>query len=135
MTVHPTEEAFVGAFIARDSRDRWISLLGSRKRRRKILERLAQCPDFDERLATLVPPAEQTPERISALLRQRGAPDSCHVISEWSELDGKEMLLSEVLSRIVGYGMGTIVSCVPARLAYYEGEDAGERYILERKAP
>jgi hypothetical protein len=41
------------------------------------------------------------------------------------------MLLSEALREVVGRGMGTFVLCVPGKLGYYEGEDAGERYILE----
>jgi hypothetical protein len=27
---------------------------------------------------------------------------------------------------------GTFLSCIPGQLAYFEGEEAGERYILAR---
>ena len=29
-------------------------------------------------------------------------------------------------------GTGVFVSCLPGRLAYFEGEDVGARYVLER---
>ncbi len=42
------------------------------------------------------------------------------------------MLLTDALAAVVGRGFGTILVCIPGSLAYYEGEDPGERYILER---
>jgi len=48
------------------------------------------------------------------------------------EIDEKEMPLREALMETIGMGMGTLISCIPGRLAYLENEDAGERYILER---
>jgi hypothetical protein len=40
---------------------------------------------------------------------------------------------SEGLEQIVGRGMGTVLSCLPGRLAFVETED--ERFILERHNP
>jgi hypothetical protein len=40
------------------------------------------------------------------------------------------MPLADALRKIVGNGMGTFLSCVPGRLAYFEDEDG--RWILER---
>lgn len=59
-----------------------------------------------------------------------GAPSLCNVISVDSELDGCEMDLSDALTKIVGRGQGTFVCCVPGELAYFEGEEHNERYIL-----
>jgi hypothetical protein len=39
----------------------------------------------------------------------------------------------EALERIVGRGLGTVLSCIPGRLAFVETED--ERFILERHDP
>jgi hypothetical protein len=41
------------------------------------------------------------------------------------------MELLAALKQIVGYGMGTVISCLPGRLGYFEGE-LKERYILQR---
>src|SRR5687768_17538784 len=33
---------------------------------------------------------------------------------------------------VVGRGMGTFISCVPGKLAHFEGDERDERYIFER---
>jgi hypothetical protein len=54
-------------------------------------------------------------------------------ISEDPALDQKQLPLVEALKQIVGCGMGTVLSCIPGRLAFVETED--ERFILERHDP
>ncbi len=66
------------------------------------------------------------------MLLQAGAPETCYVFSEWNELDTKEMKLDEALTACIGYGMGTVLSCIPGRLAFYEAEGPGQRFILQR---
>jgi len=41
------------------------------------------------------------------------------------------MGLLDALKSVVGYGMGTVISCIPGRLGYFEGEFR-ERYILQK---
>jgi len=59
-----------------------------------------------------------------------GAPEHCYTISEHDDLDGQSANLREMLDRLVGAGIETIVSCVPGRLVYFEGER--ERFILNQ---
>jgi hypothetical protein len=40
--------------------------------------------------------------------------------------------LLDALKETVGYGIGTVLSCVPGKLAYFEGE-LRERFLLVRK--
>jgi hypothetical protein len=54
------------------------------------------------------------------------------LLAEDAALDGRRMPLVDALNEVVGRGMGAFVSCLPGRLAFYEGEDTGERYLLER---
>jgi hypothetical protein len=56
----------------------------------------------------------------------------CYVLSEDGALDGKELLLADALGQILGRGMGTFLSCIPGKLAYFEDEDG--RWILERRS-
>ena len=126
------EEAFVQAFIVPDKQSRYLSLLASRKRRGVFLERLNHQLDYDPAFAARVPPEQQTAERIEALLRKRGAPDTCHVISSNSDWDAKDMPLHDALELAFGFCIGTILCCIPGRLAYYEAEDIGDRFILSR---
>jgi hypothetical protein len=59
-----------------------------------------------------------------------GAPDTCKVIG--GERDGEDLNSLSALKEIVGYGTGTVLSCVPGKLAYFEGE-IRERFLLVRK--
>jgi hypothetical protein len=70
------------------------------------------------------------PSSLQKLLVEKGAGAKCWVISENSELDGKEIDLQTALKETIGYQMGTFISCIPGKLAYFEDEDG--RYILER---
>lgn len=127
------ETAVVDAFIVPSKQDRIRELLSKPKRRRGVLESLYHQAPLDPRCMSRVPPADQSSSRIEALLRAKGAPDLCYVISTDRSLDGSTVALRKALDRIVGRGEGTIISCLPGRLGYFEAEEAGERYLLERR--
>ncbi len=57
-------------------------------------------------------------------LREKGAPLTCYVLSKNSKIDGLRLPLCEALIETVGYGFGTFLSCIPGRLAYYEGQES-----------
>ena len=123
------EEEFIRAFIALSKRDRYISLFATKKGRRKLTNTLNHNHELDTRFLHRIPPQEQSPESILDLLKRRGAPSSCYVIS-CSELDGQQMDLEDALAETVGYGIGTFISCIPGKLGYFEAEDPGERYLV-----
>jgi hypothetical protein len=128
--VNPESE-FINQFISPVKRDRYLTLLRSKKGRRKLLQGLDHLNDLNMRYAHLLPSNTQTIDEIEVLLKKNGASDHCHIISANEELDGSEMLLRDALEQTVGKGWGTIISCIPGKLAYFEGEDADERYILQ----
>jgi hypothetical protein len=132
------EEALIRAFIVPAKRQRYLDKLGSPKTRRKFLnENIHHMRDLDQRYAQKLDPHgardESTATRINDLLRKHGAPSRCYVVST-SDLDGQDGELHEVLDAVVGAFQGTFVSCIPGRLAYFEGEWENDRYILERPA-
>jgi hypothetical protein len=100
------------------------------KNRKKFLLELSHFKALDPRYCFTLPKVEHTAEQIAALLTRKGAPPSYAVISENFRLDGKEMSILQALRELVGYQMGTFLSCVPGQLAYFEDEDG--RWILER---
>jgi hypothetical protein len=124
------EETLINAFVRSAKRARFIELLGNPKRRRRCLDDLYHFKDLDPRYLISIPPGEQHAKNIAALLAARGAPSFCHVISTDAELDGRDLVLVDVLEQIVGFGEGTLISYIPGRLGYFEGED--HRFILER---
>ena len=128
------EAALFKAFVLPQRRDRYTNLLKSAKGRVKIRASLAHFRDLDPRYAHRIDPNNSANEVIARELQRRGAPAESYIISEAAKLDGQTLPLREALDAVVGYGMGTFISCVPGRLAYFEGEEPGERYILERAA-
>ena len=132
MNIH--EELFVKNFIVPQKRERYLSMLSSQKMREKILENFYHLNDLDERFMIRVPNDKQQTQNIYGLLKEKKSHDICYFISTDSEIDGKELDLLEVLENKVDECYdGTIVSCIAGKLAYYEGESPGERYILEKK--
>ncbi len=131
MNLH--EQAFVESFVQRPRRERALLSLANPKKRRKFVDEFAHRGTYVLAPECLrgIQPNEQHPDSIYAILRSLGASDSCYIISESSSLDGKEMELLPALKKVVGYGMGTVISCLPGRLGYFEGE-LRERYILQK---
>ncbi len=102
------------------------------KKRKKFTLQLAHCKHLDARFMFEITGAQSHPPDIERLLRSKGAPVDCYVISEYSEWDGKFMPLAAALKGVVGYDMGTVVSCIPGKLAYYEDEAMQPRFMLLR---
>ena len=131
MALHPAEEATIRAFIVPAKRVRYLSLLANEKRRAKFLDCLNHCRDIDNRYATVLP---STADAFS-LLCECGAPDLCHVISDCRDMDGREMPLEDAVAHAESVGWGTILCCIPGRLAYYLDEAGSERRILLSRSP
>ena len=122
------EGALIDAFIIPAKRERWRSLLANSKRRAKIVDGLNHLGDLDPRYATELPSSTD----VVALLHRRGAPSSCHVLSADRELDGRVMPLEEAIESSELSMQGTLVGCIPGRLAYYYGEAGEQRLLLKR---
>jgi hypothetical protein len=127
------EYEFARNFIVPEKRARYLSLLESKNGRKKILEGFNHCRDLDPRFAKRIPSNQDSESSIEVLLRQKGAPDTCYVMSDNPDIDGSEMSLTDALSKTVAMDAGTLISCIPGKLAYFEMEGFEGRYILERK--
>jgi hypothetical protein len=126
MNVH--EEAIIEAFILPERRDRYRMLLRNPRRRKKALDTLNHNPSIDPRFATPI----GSHEDVARILRAHGAPPRCYVLSAIPELDGCEMSLEEALDgKTRGY-RGTIIGCIPGRLAVYLGEGREIQLLLRR---
>ena len=121
------EESVFKTFIVPSKREHYVELLASKRGREKILFSLDHFKDLDARFCKVVRPSEQNPKDILRILTGLGAPATCYAISSWSALDSREMNLSVALKEVIGCGMGTFLSCIAGRLAYFEGEERNER--------
>ena len=87
---------------------------------------------MDARYAHLLPAGQQNLPAIEKLLKQKGAPEVCYIISSDPDIDGKEMPLHEALMIVVDSNIGTVVSCIAGKLGYFEFEDIGERWLCTK---
>lgn len=124
------EQELIRAFFLPQRRSRYLELLLKPHRRQDVLREFGHFKHIGPRFVVQIAPNQQNPANVLNLLRAKGAPESCFVISEWEKLDGQQMALSEALSEVIGAGMGTFVSCLAGRLVYFEDEEG--RCILER---
>jgi hypothetical protein len=128
------EATLISTFVNPTKRKHLIEILANPKRRHRATATLAHFNDLDPGAVVPLEAAAQTPAAIESALRARGAGETCHVISENRAIDGKHMSLKSALEKVVGQGMGTLLSCVPGELAYYEGQGPSDRCILARRA-
>ena len=116
MNLH--EQGFVEGFVVPTKRDRTLLCLASPKKRRKFVREFAHHGTYilaPECLRS-INPSQTNPDSICAILRRLGAPDTCYLLSEDSNLDGAEMPLLAILKQVGGGGMGTVISCLPGSL-------------------
>ncbi|HVC47252.1 MAG TPA: hypothetical protein VND90_08385 [Terracidiphilus sp.] len=127
------EISLIAAFVKRNKRDRYREIISDSRLRHKFTGRLAHFKDFDARYRLPFPSNRLFVDNIARELDKRHSPKIVFAISEDPALDQKEVPLAQALEKIVGHGLGTILSCIPGRLAFVETEE--ERFILERNDP
>jgi len=123
------EEETIKAFILPNQQDRYLEFLKVPKKRAKFIAQLAHFKHLNSQFAFSIP-GKSNPSSLLKLLGAKGAGPQCWVISENPAMDAREMNLETALKGTIGYGMGTIISCLPGKLAYFEDEE--ERYVLQR---
>jgi hypothetical protein len=131
--IQKDEEAVVRAFIQKNKQERSLFLLSHPERRRKFTDGLAHQDWLDPRFAHPIPASTaHTATELVALLRRKGAGQAVWVISEDRAIDGRELPLEEAMKAIWGQCMGSILSCVPGKLAFFTGEAMRSERLLER---
>ena len=128
------EATLISTFVNPTKRKHLIEILANPKRRHRATAALAHRDDLDPTTIVPLEHSVQTPAAIESALRNRGAGETCHVISENRAIDGKHLELKSALDKVVGHEMGTLLSCVPGELAYFEGKGPTDRCILARRA-
>jgi hypothetical protein len=120
------EEELIKAFFVPTKRERYLEMIAKPKDREKFLRELGNFKALDPRYAT---PVRVNPAGLAALLKEKRVPHVCWVVSENPAIDGKSMSVDDALVEL-GRDMGTFLSFVPGKLAYFEDEDG--HWILER---
>ena len=108
-----------------------MTLFGRAKRRKQARDALNHFADWDARFAQ---PVDSSAD-VLMLLREAGAPPTCHVMSDSPELDGREMPLDEAVSECEGYPFASVLCCVPGGLAFFFDEVAAPRNRVLLRRP
>ncbi|MGU7369553.1 hypothetical protein [Bacillus cereus] len=124
-------------FFSKRLRDRVLFELFSPKKRRDALWRLNHNYNvvLNEKYITSITQRIANTDELLQLLKNYGAEDSCYVMSLNEDVDGRHLPLHIAVEKIAFYGLSSIISCVPDKLAYFQAEqDYGsrERYLLKR---
>lgn len=106
-----------------------MELIGSPKRRYKFLDALHHSLDVDDRWAEKIPNSVNNPLMVVEALRSLGAPPNAYVMSDMMSSDQSEVALERAVDE-AQTAYGAVISCIPGRLAYFQGEERGERFIL-----
>jgi hypothetical protein len=127
------EDALIGAFVKRNKRERYRELVSNPRHRHKFTRLLAHFTDFNPEYGLPIPSDKLFVDNVARELQKRHCPSIVYAISEDPRIDQMELPLILALPQIIGRGMGTVLCCIPRRLAFVETED--ERFILERHDP
>ncbi len=133
LAINYHEERFVNAFIRKNKRERWLFFFAKAKRRHKIIDSLYHCDDLIN--TRPIPSRHQYVKKICEILQDNGSPADCHIISTYEELDRKGMPLINALEAIAAgsHMVPSIISCIPGKLAFYEGEDFKNSLLLKSR--
>ena len=69
-----------------------------------------------------------SPQDAYSLLKARGAPEDCYILSLYKDMDGTFVPLRQAITWD-GILYAHFISCIPGQLAYWYGEE-GDHYLL-----
>jgi hypothetical protein len=129
------EKAMIKTFVVRDMQKEFLSFLTRPEDRWKFTRELATFPWFEMRFAKPVqwrvnPSLSEFGQTLSGIsnvsfmLRSKGAGDTCWVISGNPQIDAHEIELTAAIGYAIESDSGTILSCIPGKLAYFKGKNA-----------
>jgi hypothetical protein len=120
------EEATIAAFVLPARRDRERLLLA---RGDVDAGMWAHRPPLDSAAMKRLP-RQWSADDLLADLKRRGAPDVA--VGVYGRLAGQAVPLTAAVRTVFGAQYGDLISLVPGRLAYYDGEWKNGSYVLSR---
>jgi hypothetical protein len=128
------EEQFIRKYASKAKQARYLSMLKGPKHRRKFLECLNHTFEYDPRWAIALPDADQSESGLLQLLRARYVADTCHIMADGNDSDGRSLRLELGIQELHRNWWGTVVICPPVPIAIYKPEVPGQPVLLERRA-
>jgi hypothetical protein len=128
------EEATIRAFVAPNRRARWLEAVQNPKVRGQMTGRLAHDDDFLDQYVQDFRPSGKRDAEVAAIVQEmtrRGAPATCHVISENDDVDGQVLPLLDALDATLGWSAALLI-CLPGKLALHLPEPPSHPVILPK---
>ncbi len=123
------EQGIVSGFVHPDRQARCLALLRTKAGRAKLRRSLAHLGWFDPARSYELPSSTDA-DGVLRALSACGAPPVCYVLSESTKFDGRTMPLVEAIDALFASGIGSVLSCIPGQLGYFESEDFENRCFL-----
>lgn len=119
--IDPREkERLKRAFESIKSRERWL---------RRLFHQIEMHPEFAEE----PPRGSRDEDSLFKALRDLGAPEMCYVIASDSDMDDSFQSLRQILTiAYVEFAHGTILSCIPGKLALFRTAYPHKHFIVHR---
>lgn len=124
------ETAFIKTFIIKEKQERLLALIQNKKSRKRFRLLLAHNIEVNKKYVQILKTEEINIEYLRQLLKKYGSPNTCHIMCENSNYDDKEMTLNEALNEFINRDISFIMSCIPGKLAYFQGEGFAKKIIL-----
>jgi hypothetical protein len=125
------EDFLIKAFVSKERQERYLSLISTEKGRKKFRTYLPHFKDLNTQYCS-PSPLSYSHLQLYNFLNELGASDICYVICESKKYDMTSLPLIDALKQLFNSGLAFFLSCTPGKLAYYEGEDSSQRFILNR---
>ena len=118
------ERMIVEGMVIKRKRERALFELSHPQKRDHFLWHIEQYlePSFFHRIIV------DGPEDAYPLLKERGAPEDCYILSRFKAMDGTFVPLRQAMTW-EGILYADFISCIPGQLAYWHGEE-GDHYLL-----
>jgi hypothetical protein len=108
-------------------------LLPNPKNRDKWLKKLAHSVSMHPKFSIEPPKGARDPDALLAALRALGASDVCYVIASDSGLDDSMQDLGAMIrDASEHFGHGTILSCIPGKLAMFRTAWPHRQFVVHR---
>jgi len=123
------EILLIKTFVIKDRQERYLNLIATEKGRKKFRTYLSHFRDLNSKLCSSLHTLQSASE-LHDILKSAGAGDLCYIISENSKYDMRSLPVMDATKQLFNSGIAFFLSCIPGKLAYYEGEDTNQRFIL-----
>lgn len=117
------EKKIINNFVIKHKRNRISHELLSKKKRRNALSRFSDYNRlFDTKYIIEIPKPNSDYIQIYEFIKRYYVQEECYVFAYNENLNSDYVNLKDALKEVVGNGMPALVSCIPDKLVYYEGE-------------